>query len=148
MTLRVGTVALNEQRHAEHCYRGRCRPRGSPPRSLQRGQSTVELALVLPVVMVIALGMTQIGLALAAQLSVSHVAREVGRVIAVDPTVDIGAVADAAHTFGDRPTVTIEQRSSNDGFALIEIYVEAEVPSLLPGASRTVSERLVIHRLE
>lgn len=141
-------MAPNDQRLAERRFCSGVWPTDAASRSAQRGQSTVELALVLPVVMVIALGMTQIALALAAQLSVAHVAREVGRVVAVDPTVDIGSVADAAHAFGERPTVTIEQRSSTDGFALIEIYVEAEVPSLLPGSLRTVSERLVIHRLE
>jgi len=98
--------------------------------------------------MIVGLAVAQVGLVIAAQLSVSHVAREVGRVVALDPEIGIETVVETAHTFGTTPTIVIEQRAAANGLVLIEVYVEGKVPSVLPGAPRTVSERLVVHRLE
>lgn len=50
-----------------------------------RGQSTVELALVLPVVLVLAFALVQIGLVVRDQVLVVHAAREGARAAAVSP---------------------------------------------------------------
>jgi Flp pilus assembly protein TadG len=53
-----------------------------------RGQSTVELALALPVVVLLVLGLIQIALILRDHLLVVHAAREAVRAAVVVPTVD------------------------------------------------------------
>lgn len=62
------------------------------------GQSTVELALVLPVVALLVLLIIQVGLVLRAQVMVTHAARESARVVAV--TNDAGRAATAASVAG------------------------------------------------
>lgn len=58
--------------------------RGVPDPSL-RGQATVELALLLPVVVVMILVVVQVGLVVRDQVLVVHAAREAARVAAVEP---------------------------------------------------------------
>lgn len=52
----------------------------------QRGQATVELALVLPVVIVLLLAVVQVGQVVRYRVVVVHTAREVARAAAVSPT--------------------------------------------------------------
>ncbi len=56
----------------------------------ERGQSTVEFALIIPLVIVVLLAVIQVALVAYAQLSISHIARETARAVAADPSVDIG----------------------------------------------------------
>ena len=58
-----------------------------------RGQSTVELALSLPVVVLLALLLVQVGLVARAQLLVEQAARAGARAAAVDPTQEAAAAA-------------------------------------------------------
>lgn len=60
----------------------------------QRGQATVELVLVLPVVVILALVVAQAAAIGRDQLLVAHAAREAARAAAVD--TDAGAAASAA----------------------------------------------------
>lgn len=61
----------------------------------ERGQATVELALVLPVVVVLLLAVVQVGQVVRYRVVVVHTAREVARAAAVAPTPptvgDVGA---------------------------------------------------------
>jgi Flp pilus assembly protein TadG len=59
----------------------------------QRGASAVEFALVLPLLLVVALALVQVGLLVRDRLLVEAAARAGARTAAVDP--DEGAVADA-----------------------------------------------------
>jgi Flp pilus assembly protein TadG len=93
----------------------------------QRGQSTVELALVLPVVVVLLLAVLQVGLIGRDVLLVTHAAREAARAAATDPSPDAARDAAAASTGlpsrdlrvtatgrgrpGSRVTVTVEYRA-------------------------------------
>src|SRR4051794_19950096 len=63
-------------------------PGGRLRRGRDRGQSTVELALVLPAVLVLALALVQIGLVVRDQVRVTHAAREAARAAAVTPDPD------------------------------------------------------------
>lgn len=54
----------------------------------ERGQATVELALVLPVLVLLLFAVAQVGLVVRSQLLVIHAAREAARVVAVDPAAD------------------------------------------------------------
>lgn len=65
-----------------------------PVAQSQRGQATVELALVLPVVMVLLLVVVQVGQVVRYQVTVVHTAREVARAASVSPvppsTLEVG----------------------------------------------------------
>ena len=73
----------------------------------QRGQATVELALVLPLVVLLALMILQAGLVAKDLLLVQHAAREAARAGAVDPSPAIArrAAADAGGLQSQRLTV-------------------------------------------
>lgn len=73
----------------------------------QHGQATVELALVLPVVVLLALMILQAGLVAKDFLLVHHAAREAARAAAVEPsaTTARSAAAAAGGLKGDRLTV-------------------------------------------
>jgi len=97
---------------------GRVRLRGT-----ERGQATVEFAFVLPLVVLSALAVIQVGLVVRDQLGVVHAAREAARVASVerDPSAAVraarrtlpGASVDvgARPAIGDDITVTVEYRS-------------------------------------
>ena len=70
----------------------------SPTRPTHRGQATVELALLLPVVLALVLGVMQVGLVVRSQVQVTHAAREAARAVAV--TSDPSQAADAAARAG------------------------------------------------
>jgi Flp pilus assembly protein TadG len=59
----------------------------------QRGQTTVEFALLLPLVLLIAFALVEVGLLAADHVRLWHAAREAARVAVVDPE---GASAEAA----------------------------------------------------
>lgn len=54
-------------------------------RAGERGQATVELALALPLLVILLLGVVQVGLVVRDQVLVTHAAREAVRAAAVDP---------------------------------------------------------------
>lgn len=77
----------------------------------ERGQATVEFAFVLPLIVLAALAVLQVGLLVRDQMGVVHAAREAARAASVDR--DPGAAVKAAHrtlpdanvTVGARPQV-------------------------------------------
>lgn len=73
-------------------------PRSSEGRRGDRGQAAVELALVLPLVIALALILCQVALVVRDQVLVVHAAREAGRAAAVD--ADPGAARQAALASG------------------------------------------------
>jgi Flp pilus assembly protein TadG len=77
----------------------------------QQGQSTVELALCLPVLAFLAAVIVQIGIVVSMQTRLWHAAREAARVAVVDP--DEGSAAAAARSAGVHGIeMTIEPRES------------------------------------
>lgn len=103
---------------------GRDRGRyGRSTRRRERGQAAVELALVLPVVVMFALVVVQAGLVAKDLVLVHHAAREAARAASVEPSVDAARTAavgaarlDAARlrvllaggtSRGDRTTATV-----------------------------------------
>jgi len=91
-----------------------------------RGQATVEFAFLLPVIVLAALAVVQIGLVVRDQLGVAHAAREAARAASVD--TDPAAAVRAAHRtlphadvqvgprpgVGDEITVTVRYHSVTD----------------------------------
>ncbi len=79
------------------------------------GQSTVELALVLPVLIVLALVVVQVGLVARDQVTLHNAAHRAARRAAVEPTP--GPVADSAagsSTALDADRVTVELHGGRD----------------------------------
>lgn len=90
----------------------------------ERGQATVELALALPFVLLVALLVVQVGLVVRAQVLVVHAAREAARAAAVgEPApppdglapsrAELAVVATGANP-GDRVTATVRYRVESD----------------------------------
>lgn len=98
----------------------------------QRGQSTVEFALVLPIVFVVLLALVQVGVVIYAQIAVTHTAREVARVLAVDPAADPHAAAVAATSLKpDRLEVTVSfAPASTPGRQFVIVEVRYLVPAI------------------
>jgi len=95
--------------------------RRRPPRSSQSGQAAVELALALPVVVLLVLLVVQAGLVVVDQVAVVQAAREGARAAARDPTPGAARVAALSNGLtngrtevqetshgGAPPTVTVE----------------------------------------
>ena len=79
--------------------------------SREAGQSTVELALVLPVLALLALLMLQVALVARDQVLVTHAAREAARAAAVDAAPDAARAAAAASSIAlDRRRLSVEVR--------------------------------------
>lgn len=78
--------------------------------SRERGQATVELALALPVVLLVLLAVVQAGLVVAGHVRTVHAAREAARAVAVDGGAGVadravaGAGADGCSTAVSRPS--------------------------------------------
>ena len=107
------------------------------------GQASVELALCLPVVLVLLLTVLQVGLVVRAQVLVTHAAREAARAAAVD--VDPSAPAVAARRAGgldaDRLEVTVVGRDPPGG--RVEVEVRYRLEGTVPIVGRFVSGRIV-----
>lgn len=87
-----------------------------------RGQATVEMALILPLLVLCVAGIVWVGQVMAMQVRVEHAAREGARAAAVEP-VAAAAVAQAAVVRSiDDASVSI-----NVGAELIEVTVTVQV---------------------
>lgn len=112
-------------------------------RARDGGQATVELALVLPLVAMLALGLAQVAVIAAEQLAVLHAARDAARAASVDADA-AGAAHRAAHeatalrplavstsVAGDLVTVTVSHRAATDlplvGPLLPDVVLSADV---------------------
>jgi len=89
-----------------------------------QGQSTVEFALVLPLVVLVVLFIVQAGFVVRDQLLVSHAAREAARAAAVSDSDRSGAALSAARQAGD---LAAERLSASavmvDGVASVRVVV-------------------------
>ena len=103
-------------------------------RTGQEGQSTVELALALPLVMMIVAAVVQVGIVVSDQARLWHAAREAARVGIVDP--DLQKVKDAVRQTGlDDVGVTVEplpeHRVQGEPLSVSLVYrPEGKVPLL------------------
>lgn len=102
----------------------------------EHGQSTVELALVLPVVALLAMGLVQVGLVVHARIMTVHAAREAARVVAV--TNDAGAARGAALAAADldpsRAVVAVSGDASPGGDVTVTVTYTAATDVPLVGA--------------
>lgn len=116
-------------------------------RSNERGQASVEIALTLPVVLVLALVIVQAGLVAKDVILVNHAAREAARAAAVEPTqtvalraAEAGANLESARLTvslaggrarGDTATATVRYASPTDvpliGWMVGDVWLSASV---------------------
>jgi hypothetical protein len=105
-----------------------------------RGQATVELALVLPLVALLLLVLVQAAVVARDQVLVAHAAREAARAAAVDP--DAGAARRAAERSGplaaDRLDVAVHERGEVG--SRVRVVVSYRVPVRLPLVGRAVRD--------
>lgn len=120
------------------------RGRRPTPRLGDRGQSTVELALLLPLVVGVVLIVVQVGVLVRTRLAVVTAARDAARVAAVDG--DRNTIRDAAVTrLGDRPTRVVVSGGTAPG-SIVEVTVHHRAPSFVSlfgggGLDLTITER-------
>ena len=110
--------------------------RPAPARaSVDLGQSTVELALVLPVVLVLAFLVVQVGLVVRDQVRVVHAAREGARAAAVspDPAAAVGAVTGNGALAPDRVQVTTSPRGGRGSEVTVAVAYRAATDLPLVG---------------
>lgn len=106
-------------------------------RQQQRGQATVELAFLLPVLAVLLLGLIQIGIVVRAKVLTVHAAREAARAAAVDD--DAHSAAATSGLVPGRYTVGV-QTAGEQVIATITYTDPTDVPLigvLLPDVTLT-----------
>lgn len=101
------------------------------------GQAAVELALALPLVVLLLLGVVQLGLLVRDQILVVHAAREAAREAAVDPAAEAPRRAAMASSTlaGDRLTVTASGRGAAGSRVKVEVAYRAPTAVPIVGAA-------------
>lgn len=109
--------------------------RRSGRHAARRGQATVELALLLPVVLALVLGVLQVGLVVRSQVQVTHAAREAARVVAVtgDASQAAGAAARAGGLEPSRLDVDVTGAVARGGIVTVTIRYRAPTDVALVG---------------
>lgn len=90
----------------------------------ERGQATVEVALVLPVVAVMVLLVVQAGLLVRDQVLAVHAARAGARAVAVDPRAEAAERAVSAAGLGSRARVRLTGELAPGGIATVTVAVD------------------------
>lgn len=93
-----------------------------------RGQSTVELALSLPLVLVVLLGAVQITIVVLAQLAITHAAHEAARAASVAADA-AGAAGSAARSALALPGLSVD---TTTGDGRVRVRLRADVPTDVP----------------
>jgi Flp pilus assembly protein TadG len=107
------------------------RARCSAVASGQRGQATVELALVMPLIALALLAVVQTGLVVRDDLAVQHAAREGARAASVDP--DPGAAAAAVRRVIRHASVTTSARPAVGGDITVRVAYRSHTDLPLVG---------------
>lgn len=111
-----------------------------------RGQATVEFALILPLLLIVAIVLVHIGVGLAVQVQVEAAAREGARAAAVEPAsaVERAEVA-ARRTLGSRAadvSTTVEAE-----WVVVEVQTEVTmIPFVGSSGRRTLQADAVMRR--
>jgi Flp pilus assembly protein TadG len=92
----------------------------------------VELALVLPLVLLLLLGMVQLGLLVGDQILVVHAAREAAREAAVDPAPDAPRQAAAASSTLDPSRLTVTTSGRGAAGSRVRVEVAYRAPTAVP----------------
>ena len=118
-----------------------------------RGQSTVEFALILPLVALVVLCVVQAGFVVRDQLLVSHAAREAARAASVSETDRAGAALRAARQAGslesDRLSGTVSVTDGGGSVRVVITYKSAtDLPMIGPLVPDIDLQSSVLMRIE
>lgn len=110
---------------------------------IDRGQSSVEVALLLPFVALLLLAVVQVGLVVRDQVLVTHAAREAARAAAVDP--DPRAATDAAASAADLAPVhlSVEVSGRGDPGSRVRVEVAYRSTTVVPLVGRLIGDVVV-----
>ena len=116
------------------------------------GQAAVELALVLPLVVLLLLAVVQVGLVVRDQVLVVHAAREAARQAAVDPSPDAPkrAALAGSNLQSDRLDVVVSGRGGAGSRVKVQLRYRApaEVPLVGPALGDVTLEAEATMRVE
>jgi Flp pilus assembly protein TadG len=101
-------------------------------RRCERGQATVEAALVLPLVVLLLLAVVQVGLLVRAEVLVTHAAREAARSAAVDPDPEAAARAAALATTLDPNRLTVRVQGRGGPGSRVQVEIDYTAPTDVP----------------
>lgn len=117
----------------------------TPPRCAERGQATVETALLLPVVVTMLLLAVQVGLLARDRLVAVHAARVAARAVVVEPEEDAALRAIRDHGAPvDRLTVELAGDRRPGGIVTVTVRLQ---PTLVPVVGRLASGVRLTERL-
>ena len=108
-----------------------------------RGQATVELALVLPIVVIILAGIVWIGNVMVTQVRLEHGAREGARAAAVDPAA-ASSLANTAVARVDPDFAT--STSVGSEFVRVEVSVDVTAVPIIGIGARTLTADVSMRR--
>ena len=102
------------------------------PGDAEDSQAAVEVALVLPLLVMVLLGLIQVGLVIRDQVLVTHAAREAARAAAVDPGPE--AARHAAESGGalDPDRLSVESAGREGPGSRVQVTVRYRVPTRVP----------------
>lgn len=93
------------------------------PKGTESGQATVELAIILPFIVLIAAGLIQCGLIVANQLAVWNAARNAARAAAISPDPQIDAQR-AANSAVDLRPLQVIITTTDDVVSARVVYID------------------------
>ncbi len=96
------------------------------------GQASVELALVLPLVVLLLLGVVQLGLLVRDQILVVHAAREAAREAAVDASPDAPKRAALASSTLAESRLTVTSTGRGAAGSRVRVAVAYRAPTAVP----------------
>lgn len=96
------------------------------------GQASVELALVLPLVVMLLLAVVQLGLLVRDQILVVHAAREAAREAAVDPAADAPRRAALASSALVDSRMSVTATGGGAAGSRVRVEVAYRVPTAVP----------------
>jgi Flp pilus assembly protein TadG len=112
-------------------------------RRWEGGQATVEVALLLPLVATMLLGVVQVGLVVRDQVLVTHAAREAARAAAVDPREAVARGAAEAGARLDPLRLDVELAGSTVPGGRLTVTVRYRSSTTVPLVGRLLGDRLL-----
>ncbi len=108
-----------------------------------RGQATVELALLLPVIVVLLLVVLQVGLVARDVVLVTHASREAARAAAVEDDPGAAARAAAASSGLDPDRLRVITTGRRGAGSRVHVEVQYRIPTEVPIVGAFVGDKVV-----